>query len=264
LKTQGEVKEEIPYFNATYYLPTNYINFYKIKEERLNLPYLFYKKDNHIAFKSASNMVPKNKLKNIFNHVIGTTVFEDKEEIGGIITLKVTKSTPKPLQKTVYDKLYEVFRIIKNSQLDKLQKAIDEAYATLEIVYSNTEEKKSSAYENATYYLSLASCYSLYLDKGNPNSKPEFLERFRAWNIEKNTYVGAEDYSFVPIKDFYVLFSDEDPNSIRVVNFFVPNNLPNDFIFQSFSMQNEMHNLFKKNSTPEDIKGITVLLEKKS
>ena len=43
IDTQGPVEESIPLFDATFYIPNNFINYQKVKSENLKLAFLISK-----------------------------------------------------------------------------------------------------------------------------------------------------------------------------------------------------------------------------
>ncbi|MFN8334464.1 MAG: hypothetical protein U0U09_05000 [Cyclobacteriaceae bacterium] len=260
VKTKGQVEEKIPLFNATFYIANSYINFEKIRNEKLKLPYLSPSRGNNIAFESTSKTVPRGILKKLGNLVLGEGTFEDKENIGGVIVINATKETPKPPVKAVMDKLQLVYKTIRTSKIEDLPNVIAQANSTIDIVYSDPADQKSSAYQNASFYMSLIECYYKYLKSSDPKVTSAFFDSFGDWNVDKKSYIIDEDYSSIPVKGIYSLYPEEDQASSRIVDFYAPNNLGNDFITQSLVIQYNMHSDFKlKLEAKEKIKKFTYL-----
>ena len=264
ISTEGELEEEVPFFNSTFYIPNNFINYERIKKESLGLAYLSSIEDNNIAFKATSTNIPKNKLKRFANLILGDKIFTDTENIGGVLVLKATKATPEPLEQPALEKLVDIQKFLRKSQfenIDNLSDMISSAYSTLDIVYPTEISQSTSAYQNAILYLSLVSTYYTYLTSGRGSTNLDnFYSSFYNWIRDKQSYIAAEDYSSIPITGLYK-FENDPTNQVRGIDFFVPNNLPNYFLIQMFYMQREMHRNFRGD---ENIKSITKLYNKKS
>lgn len=231
----------LPVFNATLHIPNNYINYYQINKD-LNLPLLKPDISLPIAFKSKSNNVPKNYLKRFANLVV-KEAFVDKEEIGGVIVLNATKKTPKPIVPVVQRELFKLYNHIKSNEFDKLNNAIISSKNTLDIAYSDELDKRSSAYRSAHFYITLVDCYDKYINSDAGNNRKDFNKKFESWVIDKIEY-GSDHYLDISIKGLYKPASNDDANKIRVVDFFIPNNLPNELLTQSFVFQKLMHSNF--------------------
>ena len=260
INTKGTVEENIPIFDATFHVPNNYINYQKIKAEDLKLAFLSTNQGNNIAFKKISKNIPRNLLARFANVIVGDKLFEDREEIGGLLVLKATKSTPRPLERSVLTKIESVLRSIKRNDVASISEQLKEAYNTLDIAYSDESSRRVSAYQNALFYLTLADCYLKFLKTNNTQeSKNEFYNTFYQWVSDKINYSAVEDYSTVPVKGAYAKFSTDPSDRARVVDYYIPNNLNNDFIFQSLYMQNQMHINFKGQGLEEKIAYFTRL-----
>ena len=266
INTQGEIEESIPLFDATFYIANNYINYRKAQNENVNIPYLTSVKDNNIVFEKISRNIPKNKLKRFANLVLRTELFEDRENIGGVLVLKASKAFPKPIEKPILDKLEVIFREFKKGEVDAVPELIENAYTTLDLVYSEEKDRSSSAYQNVVFYLSLANVYYNFVktSEGDQQLQSKFYNMFYQWNVDKSYYSEIEDFSFVPIKEIYDRFSTDPDDIERIVNFYIPNNLPNDYIIQSFFMQHQMHINFNKSNQSERIRNITTRFKSKS
>ena len=233
---------EVPVFNAWFYVPNNYINFFQINKG-LKLPLLKPDTPLSIAFESTSKNVPKNYLKRFANLIV-KDAFVDKENIGGVLVLKATKKTPRPIAPVVQKELLELYRIVKSQEIDKLKDAIITAKSTLNIAYSDELEKRSSAYKSANFYLSLVDCYEKFINSDIEQNKKVFYKKFESWVSDKIDYFAIDDYLLIPIKGMYKPSKNDDSNERRIVDFYIPTNLPNDLLIQCFVLQKLMHSNF--------------------
>lgn len=253
-------KEEVPTFDASFFIPTNYINYFRLAKES-RLPLLRPTEDIPVAFTAQTTGLPKNLLARFANLIVQNQIITDKEKVTGVLTLKVSRAAPKPILPVVQDKLNEAYNSVRSNQLAQLTRKIDEARTRLDIAYSTEDDKRSSAYKSANFYLSLLDCF--VKSKGN---RDEFYTHFRAWVEDKAEVETIDNLMRIPVRDVYRPLKNDPANMMRVVYFYNAPNLSNELLLHCFAMQKALHEEFNRrsdNNRENDVDAISHLVERK-